>query len=289
MDRRLPRDDAVLHQQHPAEGRRHASRRVPRGPDAHRQQHRQRDRHRQEGKDRADRRRRARGPDLRAVGQGARPEILLADQGQAGLVRGPADRRAGGRRQADAVVRGASGRCQARRHQGGRGRHRARGGAQGARADPPQGRARHGLPARQARRLPGARPREIRAVHRRGRQRRRLGQAGPQPRLPGDPADPRQDPERRARALRQDAVLGRDRHPDRRDRHRHRRRGFRRRQGALPQDHHHGRRRCRRLAYPHAAAHVLLPADAAADRRRATSTSRSRRSTAPSAATRRST
>ena len=35
---------------------------------------------------------------------------------------------------------------------------------------------------------------------------RRLGQAGPQPRQPGDPAAARQDPQRRARALRQDAV-----------------------------------------------------------------------------------
>ena len=49
-------------------------------------------------------------------------------------------------------------------------------------------------------------------------------------------------------------------------------------QGALPQDHHHDRRRRRRRAHPHAAAHVLLPADAGADRGRATSTSRSRRS-----------
>ena len=44
------------------------------------------------------------------------------------------------------------------------------------------------------------------------------------------------------------------------------RRGVRRRQGALPQDHHPGRRRRRRLAHPHAAAHVLLPPDAAAVR-----------------------
>ena len=62
------------------------------------------------------------------------------------------------------------------------------------------------LAARQARRLPGARSGAVRAVHRRGRFGRRLGQAGPQPRQPGDPAAARQDPERRARALRQDAV-----------------------------------------------------------------------------------
>ncbi len=51
------------------------------------------------------------------------------------------------------------------------------------------------------------------------------------------------------------------------------------REGALPQDHHHDRRRRGRRAHPHAAAHVLLPADAAADRARATSTSPSRRCT----------
>ncbi len=34
----------------------------------------------------------------------------------------------------------------------------------------------------------------------------------------------------------------------------------------LPQDHHHDGRRCRRLAYPHAAAHLLLSPDAVVDR-----------------------
>ena len=62
------------------------------------------------------------------------------------------------RRQARPMVRGASGRGQAHRRQGGRGRGRPRGRAQGARADAAQGRARHRLAARQARRLPGARP-----------------------------------------------------------------------------------------------------------------------------------
>ena len=91
------------------------------------------------------------------VGQGARSEILVADQGQAGLVRGPAGGRGHRRRQAAAMVRGASGRRASDRRQGGRGGGRARGGAQGARPDAAQGRARHGEPARQARRLPGAR------------------------------------------------------------------------------------------------------------------------------------
>ena len=71
---------------------------------------------------------------------------------------------------------------QAHRRQGRRGGARPRGGAQGARADAAQGRARLGHPARQARRLPGADPRRCRALHRRGRLGRRLGQAGPRPR-----------------------------------------------------------------------------------------------------------
>ena len=45
----------------------------------------------------------------------------------------------------------------------------ARGGAQGARADAAQGRARRRLAARQARRLPGARSGQMRDLHRRGR------------------------------------------------------------------------------------------------------------------------
>ena len=43
---------------------------------------------------------------------------------------------------------------------------------------------------------------------------------------PGDPAAARQDPQRRARALRQDAGLAGDRHADHRARHRHRRDDF---------------------------------------------------------------
>ena len=82
----------------------------------------------------------------------------------------------------------------------------------------------------QARRLPGARPGEVRAVHRRGRFRRRQRQAGTQPRIPGGVAAARKDPQRRARADGQDAVLRADRHADHRARHRHRRRRIRHRQ-----------------------------------------------------------
>ena len=99
-------------------------------------------------------------------------------------------------------------------------RARARGRAQGARPHPPQGRPRRGGAARQARRVPGAEPRELRAVPGGGRLGRRLRQAGPRPRLPGDPAAARQDPERGEGAPRQDARLGGDPQHHHRARHR---------------------------------------------------------------------
>ena len=83
---------------------------------------------------------------------------------------------------------------------------------------------------------------------------------GAQPRIPGGAAAARQDPQCRARPLRQDAVLQRDRHAHHRARHRHRPRGVQRRQAALPQDHHHDGRRRRRRPYPHPAADLLLSA-----------------------------
>ena len=61
--------------------------------------------------------------------------------------------------------------------------------------------------------------------------------------------------------------------------------GFDIAQAALPPHRHHDRRRRGRLAHPHAAADLLLPPDAGADRRAAICTSPSRRCTAPSAAT----
>ena len=61
--------------------------------------------------------------------------------------------------------------------------------------------------------------------------------------------------------------------------HRHRQGGLRPGQVPLPPDHPHDRRGRGRQPHPHAAAHVLLPADAGADRHAATSTSPSRRST----------
>ena len=60
----------------------------------------------------------------------------------------------------------------------------------------------------------------------------------------------------------------RDQDDDRGARLRHRRRGLRPREAALPPHHHHDRRGRGRLAHPHAAADVLLPADADAHRER---------------------
>ena len=98
------------------------------------------------------------------------------------------------------------------------------GGAQGPRARAPEGRPRQRGPARQARRLPGEGPGVLRALHRGGRLGRRLGQAGPRPPVPGDPAAARQDPERREGAPRQDARLRRDPHAHHGARRRHHRR-----------------------------------------------------------------
>ena len=86
------------------------------------------------------------------------------------------------------------------------GRPRPRGGAQGARPRHPQERPGGLGVARQARRLPGTRPRAQRALHRRGRLGRWVGQAGPRPTLAGDPADVRQDAQRREGTPRQGAL-----------------------------------------------------------------------------------
>ena len=93
------------------------------------------ERRRQEGEGRAHRRRLPRGPDRGALGQGAGSEVLVADQGQAGLLRSAPGGRGHRQRRAEGLVRGASGRGESHRRQGDRGRRRARGRPQGARAD----------------------------------------------------------------------------------------------------------------------------------------------------------
>ena len=94
-----------------------------------------------------------------AVGQGARPEILLPDQGQAGVVGSAPDRGRRGDRPAGRLVRDPSRRGQDGGGQGGGSCRRPRSRPQGARTDPAQGRAGRRLPARQAGRLPGTRSR----------------------------------------------------------------------------------------------------------------------------------
>ena len=117
-----------------------------------------------------------------------------------------------------------------------------------------------------------------RIVHRRGRQRRRIGQAGARPQDPGDPADPRQDPQRRLRDRRQDPRQSGDRRPDPGARLR-RPRQLQSRRSALRADRDHDRRRRRRRPYRDPADDLLLPGDARAGRGRASSSSPSRRST----------
>ena len=214
------------------------------------------------------RRRHPRGADRRRQREDSAPAVRGADEDEAREHRGQGDRRGDPERQAGRLPRAEPGRREEGRRQGGGRGARARGGPQGARPRAPEGRARQQQPARQARRLPGARPRAERDLHRRRRVRRRVGEAGARPALPGDPADQGEDPQRREGAVRQDARQRRDQDDDRGARVRHRPRGLRRRQAPLSPDHHHDGRGRGRLAHPHAAADVLLPADAAARRAR---------------------
>jgi hypothetical protein len=148
VERQLPRDHAVLHQQHPPAGWRHPPVGLPRLADARHGRLYRGGRRGQEGEGFGLGRGRPRRPDLRPVGQGAGPQILVTNQGQAGLVRGASGR--GGPvlgRPVD-LVRGTSGRGPPGRRQDHRGRRRPRGRAQGPRPDPPQDGDGNQLPAR---------------------------------------------------------------------------------------------------------------------------------------------
>lgn len=97
---------------------------------------------------------------------------------------------------------------------------------------------------------------------------RRLGQVRPEPAVPGDPPDPRQDPQRGEGQDRQDPAEPGDPGADLRLRH-GRARGLRHREAPLPQDHPDGGRRRRRPAHQHPAADLPVPLHAAAGRGRA--------------------
>src|SRR5438874_700814 len=126
-----------------------------------------------------------------------------------------------------------------------------RGAAQGRRLASPE-------PSRQARRLQLDRSLGVRALHRRGRLGRRLGQAGARPRLPGDPPAARQGAQHRAGLDRQGAHQQGALRPRLRARLRHGQ-GLRPGQAPLPQDLPPHGRRLGREPHLHAAAHLLLP------------------------------
>ncbi len=233
-------------------------------------------------------RRRARGAHRHRVGAAHRSAVRGPDQGEARQHRDALARRARNQHPRHPLARGAPEPGEGARRQGVERGAGALGGEVGARSHPAQDRARRCGHARQARRLRLARPRRRRAVPRRGRLRRRFGTRRARPEEPGDPPVAGQGAQRRAGVDGQGRRQRRDPVADRRDRRRDRRR-LRRRQGALRPRHHPRRRRCRRRPHPHAADHVLLPADDAAGGSTAASTSRSRRCTPSRSAARSST
>ena len=210
---------------------------------------------------------RPRGSRCGDLGQAPQPAVRGPDEDEA---RQPADResrQAGREPAARRVPGGESAGRPADRGEGDLRPARTPGGPQGARADPPQERAREHVAARQARRLLDQGSRGGRALHRRGRLRRRLGQDGPRPHLPGDPAAPRKDHQLGEEPDQQGSLEQRDPGDDHRDRNLARRR-VRHREAPLPQgDRDDGRRRGR-VAHPDVDPDVPLPPDAGADRAR---------------------
>ena len=131
----------------------------------------------------------------------------------------------------------------------------------------PQDRGAQAAPARQARRLHQFLRARVGTLHRRRRLGRRLGETGAGPGDPGGPAVARQDPQRRLGDTGQARAEPAARRPPAGARG-----GLRRplsRAGPpLRQDHRHDGRRRRRRPYRVPSHHVLLSADAEADRRR---------------------
>ena len=220
-----------------------------------------------EKEDNLDGRGRPRGPRHRDLGQAPRPPVRGPDEDEARQPVGSRPRRADREPEAGRVPRGEPGRRPADHHEGGFGLARAAGGTEGARADATQERARELVAPGQARRLLAQGGRPLRALHRRRRQRRRLGQAGPGPHLSGDPAPAREDHQQREEPHQQGALEQRDPGHDHRDRDRLRRRVHDREHPLRPDHRDDGRRR-RRRAHPDAHPHVHLPHDARARRAR---------------------
>ena len=260
MERFLSGEHLLLHEQHPAARRRNASRRIPIRPHPDAQSVHGCQRLDAKGESRADRGRCAGRPDGGAVGQGARPEVFVANQGQAGLLRGQGRRRVHGRREAGRVPAGDPGRGAVNRRKDHRGFARPRSRPQGPGNDTPQDRTGCRRSSRQACRLPGEGSPFFGAVRGGGRLRRRVGQAGSGPALSGDPSAQGEDSERGEGPIRQDAVVGGGGDAHHRARLRYRAGRVRPGKASLPSHHHHDRCRYRRLAHPHAAAYVLLPA-----------------------------
>ena len=151
-------------------------------------------------------RRRPGGPDRGHQRQADRPAVRGPDQGQARQCRGQGPGPGRRRRQPRPVPRREPGRRPADHREVPDRGARPRGSTQGARPGHPQGRARRHVAAGQAGRLPGTRSRSERALPRRGRFGRWLGQAGPRPPEPGDPAASGEAAQRREGAPRQDPV-----------------------------------------------------------------------------------
>ena len=265
MERQLPGLGALVREQHQHARGRHAPHGLPLGAHAHGQRLRARDRPDQ-GEGRAARAGRcARGPRRDHLGQAPGSAVRGPDEDEARQLADAQPRRDDHQRRARRVVRGAPGGGARDHQQGAPGRARPPGRAQGARPRAPQDGARELAPARQAQGLLQQRPGAVRAVPGRGQQRRRHRRRRARPRVPGDPAAARQDPQRREGADQQDPLERRDPGHDHDDQHRHRR-GVQPRRPALPQDRGDDGRRRRRRAHPHADPDVLLPAHAADDR-----------------------